>query len=229
MALFPFLRKSDTDKTANIEQIDYSYKKEIDRIRHIWELWNATTAEKIAFLDFAIQVIGNDVQYQHFSQIFYKQIESSCLVQDLIPIARVAVERKVHENFPLDKLLVFTIPYDLKKIRDAGRDIDREGYNPDMRDNIDGFYIPEFNAVFLMNGRHHIAAAKAKGIPCFIKRIEEYSLEDAFLNLSVSTYGRVWIFKDIHSKQESQINVIDPRIALMYDLARERHLLQGDL
>lgn len=119
--------------------------------------------------------------------------------------------------------------YDLRKIRDAGRDIDREGYHPDMRDNIDGFYIPEFNAVFLMNGRHHIAAAKAKGIPCFIKRIEEYSLEDAFLNLSVSTYGRVWIFKDIHSKQESQINVSDPRIALMYDLARERHLLQGDL
>lgn len=209
-----------------IEQIDFSYQKELERIHRIWELWSATTVEKIDFLNFAIQVIGNDIQYQHFAQLFYEQIANNLLVQKLIPIDRVAVARNIHKHFPLDNHLIFTIPYDLKKIRDAGRDIDREGYRPDQQDNVDGFYIQEFNAVFLVNGRHHIMAARTKCTSCFAKSIEEYSLEDAFSNLSVSTYGRTWLFKDIYSKQESQVNVIDPRIALMYDLAKERHLIQ---
>lgn len=226
MALFPFLRKSSPDKTAEIEQINYSYQAELNRIRHIWELWNATPAEKVAFLDFAIQVIGNDVQCQHFAQFFYEQVESGHLVQDLIPIDRVVPVRRTHENFSLDKHLVFTIPYDLKKIRDAGRDIDGEGYRPHPQDNVDGFYIPEFNAVFIINGRHHVAAAKSKGIPCFAKRIEEYSLENAFFNLNVSAHGGAWLFKDSQSHEDRRVNVIDPRIAFMYDLAKERDSLK---
>lgn len=213
MDLFSCFKKSKTTPSQNEkEYLCVQYRTTIDHLHQFMEFKKATPSERIAFLEFAIKVIGKDIESYYLSHFIYEKEEEPSKFFKLFPISFFMESTSKIQGLLIAGKAVVTVPYDLSKISSAALDIKEEGFCQN-KNYTNGFFVPEFDMVFVTNGRHHIAAATAFGGGSV--DVDVYSLKEIFSQLRVSDDGENWILG------EKSLPVYDARFAVLYELARE--------
>lgn len=190
----------------------------IDNIHHYMDFKKATKQERMAFLEFAIKVVGMDIEGSYISQFIYGDIESQKLLS-LFPIDYFTKPVSEIEDFPTTGKTVVTIPYDWSKAYGAILDVQREGFRKE-KNYTNGIYIPELDMVIVINGRHHFSAATAFHKKTAVS-VKVYSLKDVFPELNVSQDGDNWVMGD------KTYPIQDPRFAVLYLMAQELDKLRN--
>lgn len=184
----------------------------MDHIHYYFDFEKANDHEKIAFLEFAIKAVGLDIAGACISEFLRKDVDSTKLL-GLFPILRSQNPVSKIKDFSTDEKTVVTLPYDWRKAINAAMDIQREGFLKGENDT-NGIFIPEFDMVIVVNGRHHFSVAAAAHKKPAVS-VEVYPLKEVFSEMKVSQDGANWVIgKEMYP-------IFDPRFAVLYLLAQE--------
>lgn len=214
MSLLDCFRKSKTttDLLPSIQILFNNCENTLNHLNRYLDYKEATNQEKKAFLEYTINVIGRDIQSHYLASCFYRDSLTYYEQGHLFPIYMFMKHSCTIPNLPTAGKTVISEPYDMDKLFGAVQDIRREGFQKKLN-YTSGIYIPEMNMIFVVNGRHHMAAASIldKG---FVD-VNVYKLSDVFSTLKVSEDWKFWCH------EEDRIPIADPRFALIYEIARE--------
>lgn len=191
----------------------------MDHIHYYLDFKKTNHQERIAFLEFAIKAVGLDIAGACISEFLHKDVDSMKLL-GLFPILYSQRSVSKIKDFPTDGKTVVTLPYDWRKAIDAVMDIQREGFIKEENDT-NGIYIPEFDMVLVVNGRHHLSAAAAFHKKAYVS-VEVHPLKEVFSELKVSQDGENWVMGD------KTYPILDERFAVLYLLAKEVNELKKD-
>lgn len=186
------------------------YLDSICSIKSILEYEDSITA-KVALLDFAIDAIGRELEAETTARILrlFGEVPDESFGIPEIPESKI-VKRAILSNYN-----VITCPWDTRKLLNAVHSVFETGFRQDWA-SYNGVLYPEINLAIISNGRHHLTAARTMSNASADLTI--YSLEPVFNKLE--TDGAYWIFPD-----KSNYPVEEYRIAVLYELARQKHSL----
>lgn len=205
MGLFSCWKKQKRDLNVYCWQV-------MDHIHYYLDFKKTNHQERIAFLEFAIKAVGLDIAGACISEFLCEEVDSTKLL-GLFPILRPPTPLSKIKDFSTDEKTVVTLPYDWRKAINAVMDIQREGFLKGENDT-NGIYIPEFDMVIVVNGRHHFSAAAASHKKPAVS-VEVYPLKEVFSEMKVSQDGANWVIGD------KTYPILDGRFAVLYLLAQE--------
>ena len=181
------------------------------RIHGYYGYKNASAEEKVEFLEFVLEVIKLDLQGSTLSSMFFQEYTHNDYT--LFPVQGLCTIDEQTQEVPFEGNTVICIPHRMSSMMDAVEHINREGFQR-KRGYYTGLYFTEIRFLMIQNGQHHSAVASIRGGGS--ATAEVYHLADAFEHLSVTKDYRSWT---IDGKPDDKI--LDPRFALIYELARE--------
>ena len=173
---------------------------------------NAALQAKIAFLDFAIDVLGAELDVGNTASFVHS--EKSEDVNWEIPGAE---PYEMRQEVPLTGRHIISRPWNSDRLLGAVISEAIYGHKP-QDGNCDATLYEELNLVIINNGRHHQTVAKMKG-QAFAKRLSVVSLKDHFDD--ISTDGTHWIWKK--DGEDKKAPCPDYRLALLFSLAKVRY------
>lgn len=170
------------------------------------------------YLRYVIDVVKLDIQGSLQARMFYHDTQKFHKIFPAVfsPPAEMGKEVSFEGN------TVICMPYDFKKMAGAVVDISRDGFIKSVEHT--GFYFPEIKLLIIQNGQHHSSVASIKGSCGGAADADVYHLADIYPWLSVSDDYRFWLFEREDGEDNTPIEVIDPRFALLYNLAKELKL-----
>lgn len=215
MDWFSCLRKSKRENLKLHNPTTSMYSSTWRKLHSFPDYERASTEDKLAFTEFAIRAIGLELQNHHAAVVLYEKQNPNAIF-DLFPVPRVFPESVPEEDVPLKGKIVITIPYDLGRLFSSVLHIKKEGFHRPPAETT-GYFFPEINLVFVVNGRHHAVAALLMNGECADVSVhsEVYMLAEAFPRLEVSSDKQFWLFGD------SKLPILDARFAMLYELAKE--------
>lgn len=175
-------------------------------------------AEWKNYLRYVIDVVKLDIQGSLQARMFYQDTQTCPLIFPAFATRPAEMGKEVS----FEGNTVICMPYDFKKMAGAVVDINRDGFLKDVEHT--GFYFPELKLLIIQSGQHHSSVASIKGNCGGAANADVYHLADIYPRLSVSDDYRFWLSKGEEGEDELPIEVIDPRFALLYNLAKELKL-----
>ena len=178
----------------------------------------SSVAAKIAYLDFAITVIGRELETENTARFVRQGVADS---QDgkeyFMPGELIETRRQV----PLAPYNVISRPWDMTRLFRAAFSEFVYGHRRGER-GVDGTLFEELGLVVISNGRHHQTVAKLKN-RAFANELRVIRLADVFDRVTVD--GGVW-----RIERDGEIRIEpcpDYRFALLFALAKKRYALQS--
>ena len=186
----------------------------LDTMNMVDDMLNGTTtdAEKAEIYSFAIDVLARELAYVYSSRIFRKK-NLRPEYGLIIPVPEDTNTTKINDS--LTGKVVVSPVYNAQKYRRAISDVLTGGFIQ-KAGSYQGTYYPEINLVVAQNGLHHLSVASCKNIGS--AELNVVSLKRAFQTLR--TDGAFWYKENVR-----QNNVVEYRIAILYELARRRNEL----
>ena len=170
------------------------------------------------YLRYVIDVIKLDIQGSLQARMFYQDTRT---FHRIFPaVATPPAEMRKEVSF--EGNTVICMPYDFKKLAGAVVDVNRDGFLKDIEHT--GFYFPDIKLLIIQNGQHHSSVASIKSNCGGAAYADVYRLADIYPRLSVSDDYCLWFPKRDNGENDEPIEVIDPRFALLYNLAKELKL-----
>ncbi len=173
------------------------------------------------YLQFVIRALKTDIIKSAMSRLLFKSLkfsykDDSAIASSFLPapwaykILGIEDKAETKEPFFCESSAYMAWPAEVHKLVPAISDIEREGFQQ-QKNYTDGLHFPELNFTIVRNGRHHATAAmQREGIT--LNNVDVYPLAPLFPYLD--TDGAIWRIG------ENTQDVLDPRFAIMYALAR---------
>lgn len=215
MRLFRFLKSSDSDKIQN--EAAMSAITAASFWRHLLEspeYQRATKAERKEFLLFLIEIIKQDLAVHAASGLLAQEVEQAVT---LFPIEELGSRK---DKIPFEGNTVVARAYRRSSFFPAILHISGHGLLPQLNPTT-GFYIPEWKLILIKNGIHHAAAASI--LRCRVEaECEVVQVQNVLKNIGLSEDMHRWKLAD-----GRKMNVVEPRIALLYAISRELNELDS--
>lgn len=211
MALSCFWKRSNAESSDRISLFPGYYAADLRTLYDHAYFKETTECTRRRFLDFAIEVAKMDLLCPVDPAICCLKAERA---YDLIPISRVVPRRQVGRPYAEDQIVrlqgktVLRMPVRVSK---SSRKIPSYNY---------GVYLPEVELVILQYDPHRPDAPTFRD--GYAVGIDVFRLTDAYDRLTLTQNLGFWLVDG-----EPVAEVKEPRIAFLYELARERHALQA--
>ena len=217
MRLLSFWRKSKKENFNQDPEIKPILNKNEfsavwDRIHNGCVSRKGTLREQQEFLKFVMEVVKQDLQGSFIAGGFYKELYPDAR---LFPIPAQKEFKRGTKYIKFEGNTVLARTRQIDKLFSAFKDIMELGFRKDLYEG-DGIYYPDLKLIFLNNGIHHPAIAKALRDPKGGVNCDIYRIADFYPYLDVDEAFNCWHFAD-----GSSIPIIDHRFALLYALAKE--------
>lgn len=179
-----------------------------------------TLVGKLAYLDFAIEVICRELEAENTALFVRRGITDDIdNTQFWIP----SNGGEVRKNVPLSGFRVISRPWDSDRLLHAVVSEFISGHRR-HENRTDAILYEELNLVVINNGRHHQTVAKLKD-RAFVDELKIIRSENYYANLSMD--GEYWKYNNDDGRLEKTI-CPDYRMALLFALAnKRRELVQG--
>ena len=211
MAWSCFLKKSKAESSDCVSMFPGYYAADLRTLCDHAYFKEAPESTRRRFLDFAIEVVKMDLVCPVDPAICRLKAERA---YELIPISSAVPRHQVGRPYAEEQIIrlqgktVLRLPVRVSK---SSRKI--PNYNC-------GMYLPEVELVILQHDPHRPdAPAVSDG---YAAGVDVFRLVDAYDRLSLTKNLKFWLVDG-----EPVAEVKDPRIAFLYELARERHALQA--
>lgn len=202
-------RRSKAESSNHFSLAPRRFICDLRHICHYFQFAEASAEDRRCFLDFASEVIKMDLLCPVDPAICCLKAERA---YDLIPISRAVPRHQVGRPYAADQVVrlqgktVLRLPVRVSK---SSRKI------PNCNC---GIYIPEVELVILQYDPNRPDAPAVRD--GYAAGIDVFRLTDAYNRLALSKNLGFW-----QVDGEPVAEVKDPRIAFLYELARERHAL----
>lgn len=226
-----FFKKYLNKKEANkAKEGDYrscpisEYSFTIDYINFALDL-EKSLKDKINMINFFMEVIRKDIQYDLMSKFLYSEMEGididapfpiSLLSKDSNSKDKAILTRE-NRIIDLSKDSIILLPWDRFRFSNTVKSIYENGFEY-MEHNHKAYYYSDIDLCYVYSGNHSITTGiiKKEGII----KAEEYDIKRLFNVLT--TDGLNWYIDGEKPIKE----VFDFRIAILYDLAKIKYNLQ---
>lgn len=218
--------KESSNQVETHKSSNHAYHNTIDIVRKWIELEN-NTQDKILLLDFVMDSIRTDLQYDTLTTILYSEEH----FKERLPVLflpyyyynekgerlETYVEQEESYKVNLSKDCVIVLPWNRHRLRDSIKNISS---NPFKYDKINHFayYYTSMDVCYVYNGLHSITA----GIVHRKGEILAQPIEVEAVFRHLDTDGEAWI--NTHTKEKYD-EVFDFRFAILYELARIKYNL----
>ena len=221
MPLFPFLKNSKLSEEKTPLTSTHETAAIWHRIHNFPEFQKADEEKRRGFLLFVLEILKQDAAIHMAAEFIEHDFISD---SRLFPIPAVCYPVGPDKEIPFKGHTVVARPYSTKKMIRAVSDIRKMGFRKGLN-LYEGDYYPDLDLILIKNGIHHSAVASVldkngEGAA----KCKVYQLSDAYANLSVSEDFSQWVFQ-----KGTPIPVIEPRFALMYMIAKELQLQDGQM
>lgn len=200
---------------------EYSFA--MDYVNFVLDL-EKSLEDKINMINFFMEVIRKDIQYDLMSKFLYSEMEGiyidapfplNLMSKDLDEPDKMILIRK-DKIIDLSKDTIILLPWDRFRFSNTVRSIYKNGFKY-MEHNHKAFYYSDIDLCYVHSGNHSITTGIIKREGTI--KAEEYDIKRLFSVLT--TDGLNWYING-----EKQLNrVFDFRIAILYELAKIKYNL----
>ncbi|MGJ0847794.1 DUF6710 family protein [Tissierella praeacuta] len=201
---------------------EYSFT--IDYVNFVLKL-EKSLEDKINMLDFFMEMIRKDIQYDLMSKFLYSEMDD-VFIDAPIPITLMSRDPKEKDKAMLvrkDKIIdlskdsIILLPWDRFRFSNTVKSIYKDKFVY-MESNHKAYYYSDIDLCYVHSGNHSITTGiiKREGII----KAEEYDIKNLFKILT--TDGLNWYLNG----ENYTIEVFDFRIAILYELAKIKHFLE---
>jgi|GEM_PF-1832668 len=223
------LKKLFLDKERRVRSPGYTFRETLETVRRFTE--KCAPDERWLVYDYVMDVVRWNLQYDLLTEVLYRSEHGvrSWPVYPF-PLEYRDAAGKTHRwmdrlvetrEVDLRKECVLAVPWEKPRLLDAILNVGKYGFRFDAG-NHRVFDFAPLGVCFVYGGHHSIAAAvrRRKGIlyaeVCDVRQLFDH----------VDTDGEVWLSK--HTGERLG-NVVDFRIAILYELARMRTTMGGGI
>lgn len=220
-----FRKYKNINNTGNESCLRTEFEYSMDFVRGTLE-HEKEEQDKIIILDFMLDVIRNDLQYDVLTTILYSSECFSREINFLFPIYyydelgnkfNTYPNEKTYRNVDLSKDCILVIPWDRERLRNSIKNIFRNEFEYHDSNHL-SYYFTHIDICHAYNGLHSISAGVGhkKG---FIKAVE---CDISKLFNHIYTDGESWY--NCHNNDKLD-DVFDFRVAILYELAKIKYNL----
>ncbi len=184
--------------------------------------FNETLETKIDNINYFLEVVKKDLQYEMLADIFYSDVSknatkliSNYYIDENGNDFHIGTEK--YKEVDTNIITTITGPHNIKGMNRAVNVINRDGFEY-RNDNHRAFYYPFLNLCIVYGGNHSISAGIVKKQAKLPARI----CNDISLFPHVYTDGTYWY--NTHTNEKS-IPVLDFRMAVLYEAAKLKYYL----
>lgn len=226
-----FLKKYLFKKKPEEKELKISPKNEFEFTMDYVEFtlqFEKTIEDKINMIDFFMEMIRKDIQYDLMSKFLYNSMDGIEIDHpfpieyfiDAPDVKNSAILIRKDKVIDLSKNTVILLPWDRYAFSGILKSINENGFKY-IKSNHRGYFYSDVDICYVYNGNHSIATG-------IIKRqgqikVKEYDIKGLFKDLA--TDGLSWYING----EKHETKVFDFRIAILYEIAKIKYNLTKNL